>query len=322
VNRLPHHVALLAALAACAPADKPWAAPLGAAAKVAATAMPAGVVPVPETSGDVEALRAEVARLQAENARLRLTPSVMAAQVRAAVEARDGRQAEAALQRLQDTFPYSAELGPASREVKALLATLRAADAEGKRVAALGFKALSARPVFSYQDTELRVFDTSVSRRWIFDSYGSGWSYLEPEKGQRWLTANVAVKSASKDPALFGLAAYAADGATLTQVGSFSYRFVRWIDFGAVLGNHADFRNDFGHTARIPFTVGAALSQQDARRRPLYLVVTREGCHRRRQDRLLQPPLHYVPESCASLKKTLKVEDFKDGSLAVLKRID
>jgi hypothetical protein len=270
----------------------------------------------------VEALRAEVARLQAENARLRLTPSALAAEVRAAVEAHDGRQAEAALQSLKDTFPYSAELGPASRQVAALLTTLRAADEESRRLAALGFKALKARPVFSYQDTELRVLDTSVSRRWIFDSYGSGWSYLEPEKGQRWLTANVAVKSASKDPALFGIAAYAPDGATLTQLGSFSYRFVRWLDFGAVLGNHADFRNDFGHTARIPFTVGAALSQEDLRRRPLYLVVTREGCHQRRQDRLLQPPLHYVPESCASLKKTLTVEDFKDGSLAVLKRID
>jgi hypothetical protein len=281
-----------------------------------------GAVPVPETGDDVEALRTELARLAAENARLRLTPSALAADVRSAIAIRDGRKAEAALQRLKDNFPYSAELGPASKEVAALLARLRAAEQENKRLAALGFRALKVRPVFTYRDTELRVFDTSVTRRWIFDSYGSGWSYLDPEKGQRWLTATVAVKSRSKDPALFGIAAYAADGATLTQVGSFRYRFVRWLDFGAVLGNHADFRNDFSHSARIPFTVGTALNQDDWRRRPLYLVVTREGCHRLRQDRLLQPPLHYVPESCASLKKTLTVEDFRDGSLAVLKRLD
>lgn len=320
-NRLSHCVALLAAISACAPAEKPAAAPVPVAPSAAAIATSA-TVPVQETGEEVEALRAELARLAAENARLRLTPSALAAEVHTAIASRDGDQAAAALQRLQDAFPYSAELGPASKAVAALLATLRAADQESKRLAALGFKALKVRPVFSYRDTELRVFDTSVSRRWIFDSYGSGWSYLEPEKGQRWLTASVAVKSASKDPALFGVAAYAADGATLTQVGSFAYRFVRWLDFGAVLGNHADFRNDFAHTARIPFTIGAALSQQDLRRRPLYLVVTREGCHQRRQDRLLQPPLYYVPESCASLKKTLTVEDFKDGSLAVLRRID
>jgi hypothetical protein len=313
-HHLPHYLALLAAVTGCSPSEKPVPSPPSPV-----LAAPAALA---ETDPEVVTLKAEVARLAAENSQLRMTPHALAAEVRAAIAAQDGPRAEAALKRLADNFPFSAELAPASKGVSALLARLQATEQEKKRVAALGFKALRTRPVFSYKDTELRVFDSSVTRRWTFDSYGQGWSYLDPEKGQRLLTAAVSVSSRSKDPALFGIAAYAADGPQLTQVGSFRYRFARWQDFGALLGNHADFRNDFNHTARIPFSVGASVNQEDLRRRPLYLVVTREGCHKRHQDRLLQPPIHYLPQTCASLKKTLTVEDFKDGSLAVLRRID
>jgi hypothetical protein len=118
------------------------------------------------------------------------------------------------------------------------------------------------------------------------------------------------------------MAVYAADGAALTQVGSFRYRFARWADFGAYLGNHADFRNDFSHSSRIAFSTAAPVSEEDSKRRPLYVVATREGCHKRQQDRLLQPPIHYLPGKCDSLRKTLTVDDFSGGSLAVLRRID
>lgn len=312
--RAPLGLVLLAALAGCLPSEKP--SPRAAAPTAATPAI------IAEADPEVIALKAEVARLTAENTQLRMTPSAMAAEVRAAIAAQNGARAEAALKRLTDNFPFSAELGPASKQVDVLLAKLKAAEEEKRRIAALGFKGLKTRPAFAWRDSELRVLDTSVTRRWIFDSYGSGWSYLDPEKGQRLLTASVSIASKNKDPALFGIGAYVADGPQLTQVASLRYRFARWTDFGAVLGNHADFRNDFSHTSRVPFTVGAAIDQEVIKRRPLYLVVTREGCHKRHQDRLLQPPIHYLPQSCASLKKTLTVDDFKDGTLAVLKRID
>jgi hypothetical protein len=314
--RAPFCLALLAVLPGCSRFEFEKPAP---PAPAVSAAQPAAIArPDPE----IVALKAEVARLSAENLQLRMTPSALAAEVRSAIAARNGAAAEAALQRLAEHFPFSAELAPARKQVAALLAKLKAEDEDRKRIAALGFKGLKTRPAYAWRDTELRMYDTSFARRWIFDNYGSGWSYLDPEKGQRLLTAAVTVWSRNKDPALFGIGAYVADGAQLKQVAQLRYRFARWSDFGAVLGNHADFRNDFGHTSRIPFTVGAPLDQDAARRRPLYLVVTREGCHQRHQDRLLQPPIHYLPQGCASLKKTLTVEDFKDGTLAVLKRID
>jgi hypothetical protein len=317
--RAPLCLVLLAALPGCFPSEKQ--SPVTPHAGVVMTPVAASAA-IAEADPEVLSLKAEVARLAAENQRLRMTPSAMAAEVRAAVAAQNGPNAQAALKRLSDYFPYSAELAPATKQVDALLAKLQAAEEEKKRIAALGFKGLRTRPWYYWRDTELRLYDTSFTRRWIFDNYGSGWSYLDPEKGQRLLTAAVSVSSKNKDPALFGMGAYVADGPTLKQVGSFRYRFAHWMDFGAVLGNHADFRNDFGHTNRIPFTIGASINQDDIKHRPLYLVVTREGCHKRHQDRLLQPPIHYLPEGCASLKKTLTVDDFKDGTLAVLKRID
>jgi len=310
---------LLAALPGCFPSEKQLPAAQRTNAPITPVASNAAIA---EADPEVLALKAEVARLAAENQQLRMTPSAMAAQVRAAVAAGDGPNAQTALKRLADHFPYSAELAPATKQVDALLAKLQAAEQERKRVASLGFKGLRTRPFYYWRDTELHLYDTSFTRRWIFDNYGTGWSYLDPEKGQRLLTAAVSVSSRNKDPELFGMGAYVADGPTLKQVGSFRYRFAHWMDFGAVLGNHADFRNDFGHTNRIPFTVGASINQDDIKHRPLYVVVTREGCHKRHQDRLLQPPIHYLPEGCASLKKTLTVDDFKDGTLAVLKRID
>ena len=108
----------------------------------------------------------------------------------------------------------------------------------------------------------MRLTDTNVSRRWTFDLYGHGWRYLDP-KSQRMVTARVNVTTSNKDPALFGIGAYVADGAILRQVGTLRYRFARWADFGAFLGTHADFGNDFARSSRIPFTMGLAVSEDD-----------------------------------------------------------
>lgn len=306
-------LALPAMMSGCGPADKP--------APRAAIAAPAAA---PDDGREVEALRAEVARLTAENARLRLTPFALAAEVEAAARRDDATAAGAALKQLVEHFPHSPELTPARKRVEGLVAKLRAAEDQKKKLAALGFKALKVHSTFTHEGTALSVANAYLTRRWTFDSYGDGlgWRYLDAERGQRLLVTRLAVSSTSKDPALFGIGLYQADGATMTLLGNLRYRFSRWQDFGAYLGTHADFRNDFSHSPRIPFSAGVALGDAESLRRPLYLVATREGCHKRHYDRLVQPPVHYIPGDCGSLKKTLTVDDFRDGSLAVLRRID
>jgi hypothetical protein len=100
------------------------------------------------------------------------------------------------------------------------------------------------------------------------------------------------------------------------------YRFARWSSYGAFLGTQADYRNEFSHSWKIPFTAAVAISERDLQRRPIYLVATSEGCHERHYERFGQPPVFYSPGPCNTLKQTLTVEDFKGGALAILKRID
>jgi hypothetical protein len=272
--------------------------------------------------GELEVLRAEVTRLRAENAQLRQSPATLAADVESAVKAEDAEKAKAALKRLTDRYPFSAETAQAGKRVEALIARQRAAQEEAKKVAALGFKALRSSPHFGHGDTSMGLTATGVVRRWNFDWHGDGWKYLDAEKGRKFITATVTVSSRSKDPLLFGIGAYVANGATLTHVGKVRYRFIRWRDYGAFLGTQADFRNDFSHNSRIPFSIGVSVADDELKRRPLYLVATREGCHRRLYERFGQPPIQYVPGNCNSLKPTLTIADFKDGSLAVIKRLD
>ena len=145
----------------------------------------------------------------------------------------------------------------------------------------------------------MRLTDTNVSRRWTFDSYGHGWRYLDPKR-QRMVTARVNVTTSNKDPALFGIGAYVADGAILRQVGTLRYRFARWADFGAFHGHPRRLRQRLRAQLAHPVHRGLAVSEDDLKRRPLYLVATREGCHKKLFDRQLQPPIHYVSGDCAS----------------------
>ncbi len=285
------------------------------------------VAPSHSEGRELEALRAEVARLKAENARLRLTPSALLFEVNAAVRTRDVAKAEAGLKQLTEHFPHSPEVAPARKQVQVLLASVQAADEEAKRVAALGFRALKVNPNFTHEGTTLNVTGAGLTRRWVFDAYGNGvgWKYVDAERGQRLLVAKVSVNAKSKDPALFGIGVYQADGAEMKQLGLLRYRFARWSDFGAYLGTHADFGNDFSHSMRIPFSAGAAVPENvtaSTAGKPLYLVATREGCHKRLYDRQIQPPVHYYSTACASLKKSLTIDDFKDGSLAVVRRLN
>jgi hypothetical protein len=130
------------------------------------------------------------------------------------------------------------------------------------------------------------------------------------------------ISSKARDPSLFGIGAYVADGAKLKRLGQLRYRFARWSSYGAFLGTQAEYRNEFSHSWRIPFTAGVAVSDDDLKKKPIYLVVTGEGCHQRVYDRFGQPPVFYQPGECASLKESLSADDFKGEALAILKRVD
>lgn len=299
-----------------------WTAAALAVVALAACKPSAQGEPESPQAREIAALRAEVERLRRENADLRISPTNLAAEVDSAIRAGNEEKAAAAFKQLADTFPVAAETSEMRKRLETFLAQRRAQEDEEKRIAALGFKALPVNPSVSWGDTALTVTSLSVVRRWIFDSWGEGWRFQDAEKDKKLLVARMNIGSKAKDPMLFGMAAYVADGGQLRRLGQLRYRFVRWSGYGAFLGTQADYRNEFSHSWRIPFTAGVAISDEDLKKKPIYLVVTGEGCHRRVYDRFGQPPVFYQPGECKTLKDHLTAEDFRGGSLAVLKRLD
>jgi hypothetical protein len=273
-------------------------------------------------SGEVAQLRAEVERLRKENADLRLSPYHLALEVDGAIRSGNEEKAAAAFKELSDTFPVASETIEMRRRLDTFLAQRRVQEEEEKRIAALGFKGLPVNPSFAHQDTALAVTSVALVKRWFFDSWGDGWRFQDAEKDRRMLVTRVTVSSKLKEPSLFGMAAYVADGNTLKRVGTLRYRFARWASYGAFLGTTADYRNEFSHSWKVPFTAGVSLSDEDLKHRPIYLVATQEGCHERHWERFGQPPIYYLPGECKTLKPSLSLDDFKGRELAVVKRID
>jgi hypothetical protein len=301
---------------------RPWLA-VGWAVMTLAACKPALQISAGnDDAKEIAALRAEVEKLRRENADLRLSPTTLAAEVDGAIRGGNEEKAAAAFKQLADTFPVAAETSEMRKRLEAFLAQRRAQDEEDKRIAALGFKGLPVNASVSHDDTALTLTSVAVAKRWFFDSWGDGWRFLDAEKNKKLLIARLNIASKARDPQLFGIAAYVADGDKLKRLGQLRYRFARWSSYGAFLGTQADYRNEFSHSWRIPFSAGVAVTDEDLKKKPIYLVVTGEGCNQRVYDRFGQPPVFYQPGECKSLKESLSAEDFKGGSLAILKRFD
>lgn len=298
------------------------AAACGAALSLAACKPALQAVSGSSDSDEIVKLRAEVAKLREENAQLRLTPERLAGEVDGAIRSGNEEKALVAYKQLADNFPVAGETDQMKKRLEAFVTQRRTQEESAKRLAALGFKGLPVTPSFASQDTAVTLTSVAVARRWIFDSWGDGWRFLDAEKDRKMLVARMNVASSQKEPPLFGIAAYTPDGGKLTRLGELHYRFARWSSYAAFLGTTADYRNQFSHASKIPFTAGVSLAEAQLKRRPIYLVATNEGCNTQHAQPFGQPPLFYQPAACKSLKDSLTLDDFRSGALAVLKRID
>src|SRR3569832_186441 len=104
-------------------------------------------------SSEVTQLRAEVARLRKENEELRLSPTVLAAEVDGAIRTSNEEKAVAAFKQLSDTFPVAAETVEMRKRLETFVTQRRAQDEEEKRIASLGLKALPVTAAIVHQDT-------------------------------------------------------------------------------------------------------------------------------------------------------------------------
>ena len=121
-------------------------------------------------SSEVTQLRAEVARLQKENAELRVSPYHLAIEVEGAMRSGNEEKAVAAYKQLVDTFPVAPETAEMKKRLDVFMAQRRTQEEDEKRIAALGFKGLPVAASVTAQDTALTLGSIAFAKRWIFDS--------------------------------------------------------------------------------------------------------------------------------------------------------
>lgn len=237
----------------------------------------------------------------------------------------DLSEAQHELRKLQTRFPRSAELNQAKALVANLKRDTEAKEKEKKRLEALGFKALSASGSFDNGVIKTVIGKPSISKKFVSDRYDGRYHYSDPDREHSFVIATMSVTAATgiNNPLLPGVALYWADGKDLRRLAEFEIRLARWESYGSYLGNYSDTNNDFAKTATVQFSLGAQVSNDDLKKRPLYIVATRNGCIQRNYERFSRPPISYSG-NCADLPRTLQLRDFSEENpiVTLMRRID
>lgn len=205
-------------------------------------------------------------------------------------------QAESELNELQRIFPKT----PQAAEVPAL--RQRIADErqrqrlEKERIAALGFKALPQKTTITVGYNTITLSAISTGKEFRFDSYDYSWYYRTAERGNKFITMAMTVKSSSKDPKIPQFAVYAINGSEMRLVKTFDTRYARWSDFGAYLGNYSDDRNDFAKVSSVSFKLGAEVADS-VLSAPHAIVMFNANVLTGAYDSLRNPPRYWTGEA-------------------------
>lgn len=278
-----------------------------------------------DLSNKVLALEQENRALQNRVSDLEMTAPVIFGFVSEAVSSENISEAERNLNTLLSKFPDAQETVRAKQIVADLKGKIERQRQEAQRLASLGFKALKTPGSIDNGSVNLVVGAPSVNRNFVFDRYDDRYHYYEPDREHKHIVAKADITAATgvNNPKLPGIALYWADGENLRKLGDFEFRFYRWESYATYLGNYSDSRNDFAKTAKIPFSIGIEVSDENIKNRPLYIVATSEGCLDRDYNRFSNPPVRYFGV-CSDLKQTLTLEDFSEQSpkVVLLRRMD
>lgn len=283
-------------------------------------------------SESTEHLQQQIRDLTAERDHLKMQvqdlsrpPAVMLADVTSALSSNNPEKANKAQTELENRFPKSQETTEGKKQIAAYRDALVKAAVEEQRFAALGFKALPVGPTVKGPAVTAKYSDLSFNARFVMDRYDNSYHYRDADRDTKYAIIGMTVTAGKgvNNPEMPGAALYWADGATLRKLGEFSIEFTRWESYATYLGNYSDSRNDFAKVQTIPFTLGVQISDEMARKRPLYVVATKDGCIGRGYGRFRNPPDFYSG-ACSALNSTLTTKDFTDpaSGLTIVLRKD
>lgn len=277
-----------------------------------------------EYQQQIRDLTAERDRLKRQVQELSRSPSVILANLTSALSSKDLQKANLAQAELEKRFPGATETIDGKKQIAIYRDGLAKAAAEEQRLAMLGFKALPVSLTVKGPSVTTKYGDLSFNTRFVMDRYDGRYHYLDADRDTKYAIVSMTVTAGKgvSNPELPGAAIYWADGATLKRLGEFAIEFTRWESYATYLGNYSDSRNDFAKVQTIPFTLGVQISDEEVKKRPLYVVATKDGCIGRGYARFNNPPDFYRGV-CLPLKSTLTTKDFTDpasGLTVVLRR--
>ena len=230
------------------------------------------------------------------------------------VASEDYSNAKTQIVQLKNIFPNSFEAS-ACKELETIIATKEAAkEAEAERLKSLGFKALSAKTSFTIGYNTMTLSRFSIGTQFVYDAYDDSWFYSTADRGNKYITASMSIKSTDKDPNIPEFAVYSVTGDKMKFVERFQTRYARWRDYGAYLGNYHDTSNDFAKVSTVKFKLGAEVSD-DVILKAFAIVCKKENGLTSAYDRFDNPPKSWV--GSVSYPSTLSVSDFESDYVLV-----
>lgn len=234
-----------------------------------------------------------ISQLQDTTKMLSIPASQRLSSINEQVSAGEYDQAKKSINELIQLFPNSKE----SQQTAAILGEIdnliEEQKAKEERIKALGFKALKPMSSINIDYNHVSFSGLSVSNTFVHDSYDDSYFYNRADRGNTFILATMAVTSESHDPNIPTLAIYSISGDKMQIESVMNLQFARWKDYGAYLGNHVDYGNDFSKTSTIKFKLGAEVST-DLTKKPYALVLKKYNGLYRRSNRYDNPAISYT----------------------------
>lgn len=208
---------------------------------------------------------------------------------------------------LKKIFPNASEVTEADKLVGRINELKEAKRKEEERIKALGFKAIAEQTTVKIDYNTVTYSNFSIGKNFIHDSYDDRYFYNDADRGTKYISILMTVKSDSHDPQLPQLALYMINGDKMSLEGTFRTEFNRWEDYATYLGNYHDSHNDFAKVNSVKFKLGLQVSDEKLNK-PYAIVLMKENVLARHYERFDNPPVSYV--GSADYPSTLSLSDF------------
>jgi len=232
------------------------------------------------------------------------------------VEAGELNKASDEIKKLKEVFPNSQEASSASDLLTRIAELKEAKRKEEERIKALGFKAIAEQATVKIDYNTVTFSNISIGKNYIHDSYDDRYFYNDADRGCKYISVLMSVKSESHDPNIPQLAVYTIHGDKMQLEDCFRTEFNRWEDYSTYLGNYHDSQNDFAKVNTVKFKLGLQMSDEKLAK-PYAIVLMKKNTLIRGYERFRNPPVYYY--GSADYPSTLSVNDFSN-KYAIVKR--